>query len=72
MTQFSLDSPWLWYCVIINIGISVGFAIIGFLAFQRTSRPLMRLKSDVSVALKLDNVVVDMPASKPSVEMSQV
>ena len=44
ISSYSLSNPTLWYCVIINVGISVGVLAIGFFAFNRTSRPLMRLK----------------------------
>jgi hypothetical protein len=48
LLQFGLDSPWLWYCIIINIGLSIGFCIIGFFFFIKTSKPAMRLRSNVS------------------------
>ncbi|KAJ3087492.1 ATP-binding cassette sub- G member 2 [Quaeritorhiza haematococci] len=43
LSSFGLESPSLWYCILINVGLSVGFLVIGFLLFNRTSRPLMRL-----------------------------
>ncbi|KAI9352051.1 P-loop containing nucleoside triphosphate hydrolase protein [Obelidium mucronatum] len=42
--QYSLDSPSKYWCVLINFGLAVGFLVMGYFFFQRTSRPLLRLK----------------------------
>ena len=46
LSTFGLDNISLWNCVIINVAISFGFAFLGYLFFQRTSAPLMRLRTD--------------------------
>ena len=43
---FGLENPSLWYCVLINVGLSLVFMIIGVIGFARTTAPLMRLSSD--------------------------
>jgi hypothetical protein len=47
LDEFGMDNIWLWYCVLINVGLSVFLAFLGYIFFSRTSRPLMRLKSDI-------------------------
>ena len=62
LDDFGLNNIWLWNCVLINIGLSFGFAILGYIFFARTSKPLMRLTSDVplgSETNKEKGVVVD-------------
>jgi ABC-type multidrug transport system permease subunit len=44
--QFALDNPTMWYCVLINVGLSVAFTIIGAIGFAKTTAPLMRLSAD--------------------------
>ncbi|EGF83345.1 hypothetical protein BATDEDRAFT_8584 [Batrachochytrium dendrobatidis JAM81] len=44
LVEFSLHTPTLWTGVIINVAISVAFLIGGYLMFDRTSRPLLKLK----------------------------
>jgi hypothetical protein len=43
-----LENPSLWYCVLINVGLSLAFMIIGVIGFAKTTAPLMRLSSDSS------------------------
>lgn len=42
----ALDKPSLWYCVLINVALSIGFIIIGAIGFAKTTAPLMRLSTD--------------------------
>jgi hypothetical protein len=41
---YGLGTPSLWVCVIINIALSIFNLTVGFIAFNRTSAPLHRLK----------------------------
>lgn len=41
---FSLGTPSLWYSILINVCLGIGFLLLGSLAFVKTSAPLMRLK----------------------------
>ena len=44
ISAFALENPGLWYCVIINVGLATAFLGFGFLFFNTTTRPLLRLK----------------------------
>ncbi|KAJ3410044.1 ATP-binding cassette sub- G member 2 [Chytriomyces hyalinus] len=44
VAQFALDSPTIWYCVLINCCIGIVLLGLGYTFFQRTSRPLLRLQ----------------------------
>ncbi|KAL2917532.1 hypothetical protein HK105_202815 [Polyrhizophydium stewartii] len=44
VSSFSLNSPSLWMSAGSNLIIAFGFYFIGYLLFDRTSRPLLRLK----------------------------
>ncbi|KAJ3248294.1 ATP-binding cassette sub- G member 2 [Chytriomyces hyalinus] len=44
VAQFALESPTIWYCVLINCCIGIVLLGLGYTFFQRTSRPLLRLQ----------------------------
>ncbi|KAJ3265513.1 ATP-binding cassette sub- G member 2 [Chytriomyces hyalinus] len=44
VAQFALETPTIWYCVLINCCLGVFLLGLGYTFFQRTSRPLLRLK----------------------------
>ncbi|KAJ3066294.1 ATP-binding cassette sub- G member 2 [Podochytrium sp. JEL0797] len=44
VAQFSVGSPTKFWCILINWGLGLFFLILGYCFFNRTSRPLMRLK----------------------------
>ena len=44
ISAFSLGTPSLWICVIINVSIAIGFLILGFFFFELRTRPLSKLK----------------------------
>ncbi|ORY43825.1 P-loop containing nucleoside triphosphate hydrolase protein [Rhizoclosmatium globosum] len=44
VSQYSLEEPSKYFCVLINVGLATMFLILGYVFFQRTSRPMMRLK----------------------------
>ena len=46
LKRFALDTPSLWYCVLINVALSIAYMIIGAIGFSKTTAPLMRLSSD--------------------------
>lgn len=60
VSAFGLGTPSLWICVIINLSLAMTFLIIGYFQFNRTSRPLMKLRSEPVLA-PLPEVVVDAP-----------
>lgn len=41
---FKYNSIGLWPAVLVNVAIGVGFLIVGFVAFARTSKPVLKLK----------------------------
>jgi hypothetical protein len=56
MKLYALDTPTLWYCVLINFGLSIAFTIIGAIGFAKTTAPLFRLSSDApSKSKSVDN-----------------
>ncbi|KAJ3084541.1 P-loop containing nucleoside triphosphate hydrolase protein [Rhizoclosmatium globosum] len=44
VVQYALDSPTKYICVLINFLLALAFLTLGYTCFQRTSRPMMRLK----------------------------
>ncbi|KAI8905043.1 P-loop containing nucleoside triphosphate hydrolase protein [Gorgonomyces haynaldii] len=44
ISALALGSPTLWHCVLLNAALIVGFIIIGFIGFTKSSAPLFRLK----------------------------
>ena len=53
LSQFALDKPWLWYCILINVALSIAYMIIGAIGFAKTTAPLLRLSSE-SPSKKVD------------------
>lgn len=41
---FNLDDLWLWWCVLVNLSMTIAYFIIGFYLFNWRSRPLKKLK----------------------------
>ena len=44
--DLALETPSIWYCVMWNVVLAVGFSTIGCIVFAITTRPIMRLKQD--------------------------
>ncbi|KAJ3119298.1 ATP-binding cassette sub- G member 2 [Physocladia obscura] len=44
VASYSVDNPTKYFCVLINFGLGLGFLALGYTFFQKTSRPMMRLK----------------------------
>ena len=53
LDSFALDDIPLWYCVLINVGISFVLGLLGYFFFLNTSSPSIRLVSDQTVAVGL-------------------
>ncbi|TPX31490.1 hypothetical protein SmJEL517_g05210 [Synchytrium microbalum] len=44
ISTYKVDNPAMWYCILINFCMALGWMFLGYLGFDRTSRPLLRLK----------------------------
>ncbi|KAI8852325.1 P-loop containing nucleoside triphosphate hydrolase protein [Chytridium lagenaria] len=44
IANFALNTPGIWPCVFINIGLGMSFVLIGYFLFRQTSKPLLRLE----------------------------
>lgn len=44
VSSYGLGTPSLWVCVLLNVLIALVMLVVGYMAFLRTSRPLMKLK----------------------------
>ena len=67
---YALKSPWLWHCVIINLMISIVFAILGYVFFAYTSAPMMRLTT-ITPAEKKESESITMettPTNAPTMK----
>jgi len=70
LSAFAYDNIPLWTCVAINVGLMVGFLIIGFAFFQRTSRPseMLNVKEDPAAAevKQIKDAQTAVPVNPPS------
>jgi hypothetical protein len=41
---FALETPGLWYSVLINACLAILFCLLGMIVFHRTSAPMQKLK----------------------------
>jgi hypothetical protein len=68
-----LNNPPMWWCIVINAGLGLTFLLLGFIFFNKTSAPLLRLNTkpvpkkemtqvEKYVALEVVDAVIDVVA----------